>query len=390
MNDDRNSQYSIRHLANIGKSRIGILAETCGKALKAISNPAAIKVSIKIPGLSPEIYADGNKRYQNYLLGFLKKYGFEDDPAKIKDSGFLVISTDTEEIVCIGTVRHINNVIGFAAAISRLPETGAASLSDGLSLVLSQVESRINAVMMPGSPSSLEILGRKLLDALTKFGVCAVCIKPAIPEHLVVSMARADKGISLFEIDEFPDEEPVQNKGGIVIDRNEISLLWPGINGIATGIWIKDSRDRLMAFGFSDKKHLNKSAREKIDRRLELSADDDIDYIVKSFEKLKADFKQMVKSERAAAVTETAVTVNHEINNPLTAILGNTQLLLMNKDKLAKETVTKLQTIEKSAIQIREVTDKLMTIIEPVRKHYASGLQMIDIEKSKKRSDEEK
>ena len=62
----------------------------------------------------------------------------------------------------------------------------------------------------------------------------------------------------------------------------------------------------------------------------------------------------------------------------------------MNKDKLTKETITKLETIEKSAIKIREVTDKLMTIIEPVRKHYASGLQMIDVEQSKKKSDEEK
>jgi hypothetical protein len=62
----------------------------------------------------------------------------------------------------------------------------------------------------------------------------------------------------------------------------------------------------------------------------------------------------------------------------------------MNKDKLPKETVTKLQTIEKSAIQIRETTAELMTIIEPVRKHYASGLEMIDIEKSKKKPTEEK
>jgi signal transduction histidine kinase len=111
----------------------------------------------------------------------------------------------------------------------------------------------------------------------------------------------------------------------------------------------------------------------------------DTDYIVEAFERLKTDFKKLVKTERTAAISETAVTVNHEINNPLTAILGNTQLLLMGREKLSGDVVAKLETIEKSAIQIRETTAKLMSIIEPVKSSYSTGMDMIDIEKSKKK-----
>ncbi|UCC78751.1 MAG: hypothetical protein JSW64_10770 [Candidatus Zixiibacteriota bacterium] len=390
MNEDKNIQQIIDNLNSLGKSRIGYLAAGCGMAVKALSNPLSIMVKMRIPGLALESYIDGNKRYREYLSGFIKTLGFEGESDEIRGSGFITVSTETEEIVCVGAIRHLGNILGYAAAVAPFPESGAVSLADGMGLVISQIEARINAILRPGSPSSLEIFARRLLDGLSEIGVCAVCVKPEKPAHIVISVAQLDKEISACEVEEFPCEEPDKVETGTELESNEIPLLWPDVAGIETGIWIKDSQNRLMAFGFSEKKLLNKTARKRIDERLELSADDDIDYIVKSFEKLKANFKKMVNSERAAAVTETAVTVNHVINNPLTAILGNTQLLLMNKDKLSKETVTKLETIEKSAIQIREVTDKLMTIIEPVRKHYASGLEMIDIEKSKKKSDEEK
>ncbi len=390
MNENKNIQQIIDDLNSLGKGRIGNLAVTCGKAIKELSNPAALNAYLHIPGLTPESYIDGNKRYREYLSGFLKKLGFENKSDGIRGTGFITVFTETDEIICIGAIRYLGNVLGYAAAVVSLPETGAVPLSDGMSLVISQIEARINTILAPARPSSLEILAGRLLDGLSKIGVCAICVKPETPAHIVISIARTDKETSVCEVEELPYEELDQVKTGTVLNKNEISLSWPDVAGIETGIWIRDSQNRLIAFGFSDKKLLNKTARDKIDRQLELSADGDIEYILKSFEKLKANFKQMVNSERAAAVTETAVTVNHVINNPLTAILGNTQLLLMNKDKLSKETVSKLETIEKSAIQIREVTNKLMTIIEPVRKHYASGLQMIDIEKSKKKSDEEK
>jgi hypothetical protein len=106
------------------------------------------------------------------------------------------------------------------------------------------------------------------------------------------------------------------------------------------------------------------------------------DEIVTSFNQLKKDHKLVIKGEKIASILETAVAINHEVNNPLTAILGNTQLLLLNKDNLPSDIVAKIITIEKSALRIRQVTQKLMSVVEPITTSYTESLEMLDIEKS--------
>lgn len=388
MTDEKNSQYGIKSLKNIGRSHIGNLARKCGESVIALSAPDAVSVYLEIPGLVPETYSGGKKRYLKFLRGQLDKYGF--DNKSMAGSGLLTVTTESDEIVCIGAVRQINNVVGHVAAISPVLGVGTIPLSDSLPLVISQAESRINQLTKPGSPTSLEIWCRKSLDELSEVGVRAICVSPEQPEHLVVSLAYSGEEAVVCDVEDFPADIARDIESGADLGAEGIAMLWPDKEEIKAAIWMKDSQNRLIAFGFSDKKTITKSARQKIEKYVESAAEADVDSIINSFEKLKSDFKKMVKAERAAAVTETAVTVNHVINNPLTAILGNTQLMLMNKDKLSRETVAKLQTIEKSAIQIRETTAELMNIIEPVRKHYASGLEMIDIEKSKKKPPEEK
>lgn len=93
---------------------------------------------------------------------------------------------------------------------------------------------------------------------------------------------------------------------------------------------------------------------------------------------------------RAEAVVETAVAINHEVNNPLTAVLGNIQLLLLNTDEFSPETRNKLKSVEESAMKIKEVTQNLMRIIEPSVIEYTTGLKMVDLEKSIKKPEEEK
>jgi len=94
------------------------------------------------------------------------------------------------------------------------------------------------------------------------------------------------------------------------------------------------------------------------------------------------DLKEKVKSAELSSVMSTAVTLNHEINNTLMALLGNAQLLLMQK-KLDPEVVDKLKIIEQSAAKIQELTALLSEIEEPVFKEYAGGIKMLDLEKSK-------
>jgi K+-sensing histidine kinase KdpD len=87
----------------------------------------------------------------------------------------------------------------------------------------------------------------------------------------------------------------------------------------------------------------------------------------------------LIKRERLNAITETVATVSHEINNPLTAVLGNVQLLLMKGEGLNDDIARKLKVIEESALRIRDVTQKLMNITRDKVTDYSNGVKMIDL-----------
>jgi PAS domain S-box-containing protein len=91
---------------------------------------------------------------------------------------------------------------------------------------------------------------------------------------------------------------------------------------------------------------------------------------------------KLLEAERLEAITETAVGVNHEINNPLCSILGYTQLILMEKDRLDPDVVMKLRSIEEQIIRIQEIAERLGRINKPVLKEYVGGKKMVDFEQS--------
>lgn len=51
--------------------------------------------------------------------------------------------------------------------------------------------------------------------------------------------------------------------------------------------------------------------------------------------------------------------LRHEVNNPLTGILGNTELLLARRDRLPPSAVERLQTIAELAVRLRETVRRL-------------------------------
>jgi len=100
------------------------------------------------------------------------------------------------------------------------------------------------------------------------------------------------------------------------------------------------------------------------------------------FQNLKRRYQDAVMSEKMQSVVQTAVTINHEINNPLMAILGNTQLLLLKSESLEPELLEKLRLIEQSCLRIQKVTQKLMAMAEPKATFYTNGRRMVDITES--------
>ena len=91
------------------------------------------------------------------------------------------------------------------------------------------------------------------------------------------------------------------------------------------------------------------------------------------------DTDRRIKAERDTAVVELAVAINHEINNPLTALLGNLQLLMLKNQNLPEDINARLKVIEDSANQIRDVTARLMKAAEAPSVVYTGKMRMIDL-----------
>ncbi len=102
----------------------------------------------------------------------------------------------------------------------------------------------------------------------------------------------------------------------------------------------------------------------------------------------QAPTQEFLDQKRLEAIVETAVTVNHEVNNPLTAILGNVQLLLMKREELDSDLLRKLEIIEQSAVKIKDVTQKLLRLTTVRTVNYTDNTNMIDISNSKSDEDE--
>ncbi|MEE2754908.1 MAG: PAS domain S-box protein [Candidatus Latescibacterota bacterium] len=87
-----------------------------------------------------------------------------------------------------------------------------------------------------------------------------------------------------------------------------------------------------------------------------------------------------VVAGRLEAVKETAITVKHEINNPLTTILAIAQVLLMSDENLEEKTRTRLEVIEREVKRIAKVTQRLQKIDELKHDDYITdGPKMIDL-----------
>lgn len=61
----------------------------------------------------------------------------------------------------------------------------------------------------------------------------------------------------------------------------------------------------------------------------------------------------------AALPPDTAIIFRHEINNPLTGILGNAELVLSHRDRMPAADRQRLQTIVDLAVRLRETTRRL-------------------------------
>jgi len=96
---------------------------------------------------------------------------------------------------------------------------------------------------------------------------------------------------------------------------------------------------------------------------------------------------RLLESERLRGVTETVGALNHEVNNPLSAIAGNAQLLLRAADELEHGVRRKVESILESARRIQNVTGKMETLIRASTIPYPGDELIIDVNGSVSRYD---
>lgn len=92
---------------------------------------------------------------------------------------------------------------------------------------------------------------------------------------------------------------------------------------------------------------------------------------------------RLLQAERVATVGRTAVTLAHEINNPLTGILGYVELLLSHLEKgplPVEELRATLERVHQDARQIRSVLNQLRDISRAEVYPYAPGLEGIALD----------
>ncbi len=94
--------------------------------------------------------------------------------------------------------------------------------------------------------------------------------------------------------------------------------------------------------------------------------------------------KERLYREKLQAVLETAGAVCHELHQPMMAISGQAELLLLSVDE-DEPVYEKISKIKTQVDRMGQITHKLMSITKYETKDYAQGDKIVDLDKSSTR-----
>jgi signal transduction histidine kinase len=108
------------------------------------------------------------------------------------------------------------------------------------------------------------------------------------------------------------------------------------------------------------------------------------DALKKALEEIEKQRLKIIEMEKYQEFTLAAASINHEINNPLTTIIGNLDLILMTRSDLDPLLKKKLAVILAESRRIAEITKKLRILKKTVTKSCLRtvGEEMIDTDSS--------
>ena len=79
-------------------------------------------------------------------------------------------------------------------------------------------------------------------------------------------------------------------------------------------------------------------------------------------EHMRANQARLVAGEKLTAVAQLAATINHQINNPLSVIVGNIQCLALEETGLSPKSKDRLRRVVDAALKVGEVNRRLLNI----------------------------
>ncbi len=137
-----------------------------------------------------------------------------------------------------------------------------------------------------------------------------------------------------------------------------------------------------------------KIGKGRLDHRIEIATGDEVEDVADEFNRMAELLKKrekelveanqkLIRAERLAAIGEIGITIRHEINNPLTSILGNAQLILSKDDRIPEDIRKQVKTIEKMSLRIKDIIKRLEHIEDAKTTEYVKGVKMIALEEER-------
>jgi signal transduction histidine kinase len=106
-------------------------------------------------------------------------------------------------------------------------------------------------------------------------------------------------------------------------------------------------------------------------------------------EELHLFYNRSLKNERMAAIGQFAVTVRHEVNNALTAIVAESQFLLAGGSDITESQKAAVHNIYESARRIARNIERMTKLEDAPVTTYLGDVKMVDLAKAKTRPEED-
>lgn len=116
--------------------------------------------------------------------------------------------------------------------------------------------------------------------------------------------------------------------------------------------------------------------------RLQQQAQERADQLAATLEGMRTGQEELIHAERLAVARRMGVTIRHEINKPLAAVLGNAEWLLESEKGISQEGACVLGEIRQAAIRIRDVIRQLDEIEVVRTTSFPGDMPTVDLEKS--------